>query len=69
MKSIGCVRAQDLEMLEGLVTTVLTLVETVRNLQGQLDVVDQELQWAGTDDGRLESIRKLKLAAEDDFQF
>jgi hypothetical protein len=60
MKTIGGFRLQDLDMLEGNSQTILALIQSIRQLQNQLDAIDKELQWSGTGFGRIDVIKKLK---------
>lgn len=43
MMVIGDLREQDVAILEGQATTMLTLLATIRSLQAQLDAVDRAL--------------------------
>jgi len=60
LKTVGGLREQDIDAIEGNAMTTLALVQTIRSLENQLDAVDRTLgpiSKQGT--SRVEAIRGL----------
>ncbi len=60
LKTVGGLREQDVDAIEGTAMTILSLVQTIRSLENQLEVVDRELTPVlKQGQSRVETIRLL----------